>query len=172
MPAVHTLREGADWVQFPAPRQSKNMENKSQELKKVREIEARINRNLYVISMMLTLMTMAIVLTEFFSKGEFPNFNVDIFYLGVLVVYSLHKEIVRLMGKKTFRHHGEYFVYAWVILTGCLYLVNFSTKNYFVSEQSTVLTDLSMLTLEVMFVFAITRIIKILRISYTLKRKR
>jgi hypothetical protein len=148
------------------------MKKEFKELKKVREIEATINRNLYIISMGLTLMTMAIVSTEFFSRGEFPNFNIDIFYLGVLIVYSLHKEIIRLMGKKNFRHHGEYFVYAWVVLTAGLYFVNFATKNYFVSQQSSILTDISMLTLEVMFVFIVTRVMKMLRVSYTIQKRK
>ena len=141
----------------------------------MREIEATINRNLYVLCVVLTFMTMAVVLLGFFSRGEFPNFKIDIFYLGVLLIYSLHKELIRLMGKKNFRHHGEYFVYAWVILTSTLYFVNFITKDYYISsptfQQNTVLSDISLLTLEVMFVFVITRIIKIIRVSYTLKKR-
>ena len=118
---------------------------------------------------------MATILVEFFSRGEFPNFKIDIFYLGVLLIYSAHKELVRLMGKKNFWHHGEYFVYAWVIITIFLYLVNFISKGYYASSalgyQNTVLTDASLLTLQVMVVFIISRVFKIARASFEIRKK-
>ena len=146
------------------------MEKQLKEFKELRDVEALINKNLYLLCTILTLLTMAAILLEFFSRGAFPDFRIDVFYIGILVIYSLHKELIRLMGKKHFHHHGEYFVYAWVFLTVALYLINFFTKGYFTSsssyQQNTVLTDASLLTLEVMGVFIISRAFKLAKILF------
>ncbi len=146
---------------------------KAEELKRIRTIEATISRNLYLLCAILTLLTMVVFSVEFFSRGEFPNLKIDILYIGVLLIYSLHKEMIRLMGKKNFRHHGEYFVYAWIIITASFYLTNFLTKNYFTSgqSQSTILSNMSIITLEVMSVFIITRAFKIIRVAFILKKR-
>ena len=151
------------------------MANQFRELKQIRKVESAINRNLYLLCSILTLLTMAVIFVEFFSRGAFPNFRIDIFYLGVLLIYSAHKELIRLMGKKNFWHHGEYFVYMWVVITIVLYLINFITKGYYTlsatNQQSTVLADTSFLTLEVMGVFIISRALKIARVFLEAKQK-
>jgi hypothetical protein len=151
------------------------MDKNNRQIKELRKVESIINRNLYLLCSALTLLTMIVFLVEFFSRGAFPNFRINIFYLGVLLIYSAHKELIRLMGKKNFWHHGEYFVYSWVAITIVLYLVNFLTKGYYTysptNQQSTVLTDVSLITLQVMGVFILSRAFKIIRVSYELKNK-
>ena len=151
------------------------MDTKIKEIKAIRKAESVINRNLYLLCSILTVLTMATIFVEFFSRGAFPDFKIDFFYLGVLLIYSAHKELVRLMGKKNFWHHGEYFVYIWVAITIALYLINFLTKGYYTfsptNQQNTVLFDTSLLTLEVMGVFIISRALKIFRASFEIKNK-
>ena len=138
------------------------------EIKNLRKIEGRINRNLYAICAVVTILTMTTILVEFFTRGDFMPANIELFYLGVLVIYSLHKELLRLLGKKSVSRQGEYFVYAWIFLTAILYLVNFLMKGYYTNlstgEQLTILKDLSVLTIEVLAVFIFTRSLKILKI--------
>jgi len=77
----------------------------------------------------------------------------------------LHKEFIRWLGEKKSRRQGEYFVYAWVILTTILYAISFFTNNYFgLSKEGYplgTLADVSYTTIEVLGVFVITRIMKI-----------
>jgi hypothetical protein len=148
------------------------MDINNKEIKEIRKFESVINRNLYFFCSLLTLLTMATLLVEFFSRGDFPNFKIDIFYLGVLILYSAHKELIRLLGKKNFWHSGEYFVYAWVAITMGLYVVDFLTKGYYTANQrDTVLMDATLITLEVMAVFIISRLFKLARAVYEIKHK-
>ena len=71
---------------------------------------------------------MVIKLAEFFSRGAFAPTKIELFYLGVLVIYSLHKEMVRWLGERKVERQGECFVYIWVGLTTALYLINFFTN--------------------------------------------
>jgi len=91
--------------------------------------------------------------------------------LGVLVIYSLHKEIVRWLGERKVERQGEYFVYVWVGLTALLYVVNFLSNNYFgfcdSGKPLAVLRETSLLTLQVLAVFIITRALKLLRVILT-----
>jgi len=142
------------------------MANKQPE--EIRKIELKINKNLYLICSVVTVFAMIVILVEFFSRGFFYPARIGIFYLGILVIYSLHKEIIRWMGERTLERQGQYFVYTWIGITLILYAVNFFTRDYFryniYGETSTVLQDVSMLTLQVLAIFIFTRWLKFLRI--------
>ena len=141
--------------------------SKLNQVKHLRKIESRINKNLFVITGIITIIAMAMILMEFFSKGSFFPSNIGIFYLGVLVIYSIHKELLRWLGKRTIERQGEIFVYTWIILTAFLYVINFIYNGEFnVSSNGielTTLRDLSVLTLEVLGIFIFTRCLKILK---------
>jgi len=142
-------------------------ENKKQ-LKELRKVEEKINKHLFTICGAVTIVIMFMILIEFFSRGAFLPANMSLFYLGVLLIYSFHKEIVRWLGKKRTERQGEYFVYGWIVFTTVLYIVNFACKNYFSSsvtgEQLTILRNLSILAVEVLAIFIFTRCLKILKI--------
>jgi len=137
-------------------------------IKKIRDVEAALSRNLYFICAFVTLVTMVMTVIEFFSRGTFFPTHMNLFYLGVLLIYSLHKELVRWLGHKKAEHRGEYFVYAWVLLTTILYIVNFISKDYYVhlaqGAPASSLRDISVLTLETLGVFILTRCLKILQL--------
>jgi len=141
------------------------------QFKHLKEIERVINKNLYKICGMVTIVAMAMALMAFFTRGLFPPANINIFYLSVLIIYSLHKELVRWLGEKEVERQGEYFVYGWVILTTSLYIINFFTKGYFSYPVGgfslTAISDTSLLCLEVLAVFIFTRAFKILKVPLT-----
>lgn len=144
------------------------------EIKQLKKVESSINRHLYIICAVITFLTMAMIVIEFFSKGEFMPARMELFYLGVLLIYSLHKEMIRWLGKRTVDRQGEYFVYAWIFLTATLYFINFLTNRFFTcfpdGGESNVLTNLSVLTVEVLAIFIFTRCLKILK-AYLKKTK-
>lgn len=117
---------------------------------------------------------MVMIVTEFLTRGAFPPVQIGLFYIGVLIIYSLHKEMVRWLGQRKVERQGEYFVYAWIVLTMLLYLINFLSKDYFIysqlGEKMPALRDASTVTLEVLAIFIFTRILKLLRVFLT-KRK-
>jgi len=135
---------------------------------RVRTIETKINRNLFIICGLVTIVVMAMILSQFFTRGAFPPIQITMFYLGVLILYSLHKEIVRWLGQRKIERQGEYFVYSWIILTTLLFAINFFTKEHFnhsiEGEQLNTLRDVSRLTLEVFVIFIFTRTMKMLKI--------
>lgn len=137
-------------------------------LKKLKEIERKINKNLYLICGVITIITMAMMAIEFFSLGAFLSTKIDLFYLGVLLIYSLHKEALRWLGDNKAERQGEYFVYGWIGLTTLLYVVNFLSKDYFsysiYGTPLTVLNEISILTLEVFAIFILTRGSKLIKI--------
>lgn len=113
---------------------------------------------------------------RFFTRGAYPPNDLDLFYIGVLLIYSLHKETVRwIIKKEGGMKRGEYFVYAWLILAAGLYLVNFFTKGYFeispTGQNLHTLREISLTALEVGGVFVFSRIMKIIRV-YFLKKER
>jgi hypothetical protein len=138
-----------------------------EDLQKLKKAESAINKNLYWLSALLTFLSMAVVLVEFFSRGLFPEFNINILYVGILLLYSLHKELLHMLHEKTGKRHGEYFVYGWVILTATLYVINFFTRGYFTNTpNNNVLIETSFLTLEIMAIFILSRATKVLRAYY------
>jgi hypothetical protein len=134
----------------------------------IRKIEQRINKHLYKICSVLTIVVMTMVSAEFFSRGAFPSPKIGVFYFGVLLIYSLHKELLRWLGDKKIERQGEYFVYAWVILSILFYIINFLTKDYFLYSPEGIylstLNEICFITLEVLAVFIITRGSKLLKI--------
>ncbi len=143
------------------------METK-REIHELKTIEEMINRHLYLICATITLFVMIMILVDFFTRGAFSPNRIHFFYIGVLVIYSLHKELLRWLGKREVERQGEYFVYVWIALTTFLYIINFLCKDYFFYTpqgiQNTVLRDTSILTLEVLAIFILTRGLKVLKI--------
>jgi len=140
---------------------------------KVIQIETKINNVLFWICFFITILTIIMVLVEFFTNGEYPPSHIGVFYVGVLAIYSLHKEAIRFLehaspDKK--QKKGEIFVYFWIILTAVLYLINFLTKNSFsytqYGEETRGLMDATYLTLEVGTVFILARILKLVMIKF------
>jgi hypothetical protein len=90
----------------------------------------------------------------------------NFFYLSVVLIYSLHKEIIRWLGEKAAKRQGEYFVYAWILLTTALYVVNFFCHDYYSYSVEGYrigsLRDISLMTMEVLGVFIFTRFLKLL----------
>ncbi len=141
------------------------LNNRFQEL---RGIEAGINKNLFLICSGVTIVAMLMITLEFFTRGAFPPTRMNLFYLGVLIIYSLHKEMVRWLGKRKIERQGEHFVYSWIGLATLFYIINFLTKNYFSysagGEPLATLKELTILTLEVLGIFIFTRCLKILKV--------
>lgn len=141
------------------------------QFQRIKAIEVKINKHLFITCAVVTIVVMVMLLLEFFSRGAFPATQISLFYLGVLLLYSLHKEIVRWLGQRKVERQGEYFVYAWIILTTLLYIVNFFTKNFYSfsaeGEPLDILKKISIITLEVLAIFVLTRILKLLKICFT-----
>ena len=138
-------------------------------LKKIREIELGVNKNLFLICSIITIVAMGMGMIEFFGRGAFPPPGMNILYIGVLFIYSLHKEMLRWLGEKSKQRQGEWFVYSWIILAFLLYIINFLTKDYFsISSKGVPLESLSDITataLEVGFIFILTRLSKVIKIG-------
>ena len=145
----------------------------TQQFQRVKVIEAGINKHLFIICSVVTIAVMAMMLIDFFTRGNLFTVQIAPFYLGVLMIYSLHKEIVRWLGERRAEHQGELFVYAWIGLTTALYIINFVSKNYFsVTVEGLSINTLqstAVLTLEVLAIFILTRFLKILKICLTKK---
>ena len=137
-------------------------------LENLRRVESKINKNLFIISTLVTIVTMAMVAAEFFTCGFFSAVRIEFFYLGVVLIYSLHKEMLRWFGEKKIRRQGEYFVYAWIILTAILFVINFLTNGrlpYLPNcDTAGTLKDATRITLEILVIFIATRCLKLLKI--------
>ena len=145
----------------------------NQRFQHIKTIESGINRHLFIICAIVTIVVMAMTLIDFFTRGNLFTVQIAPFYLGVLVIYSLHKEIVRWLGQREAERQGEAFVYIWIVLTTTLYVINFATKNYFsVTPEGLSINTLqsaTILTLEVLAIFIATRFLKITKICLTKK---
>ena len=141
------------------------IDTSNKKVKEIRKIETAISENLFIISSVVTLATMALMAVDFFSRGSFLPTKIGFFYLTVVLIYSLHKEFIRWLGEKKSIHQGEYFVYAWIILTTALYVINFFSNNYFgYSEEGyavSTLANVAYTTIEVLGIFVVTRVMKI-----------
>lgn len=144
------------------------MREQKKEINKIKVVENQINQKLFIICAFVTLVSMSLLVVEFFSRGKFIPSRINFFYLGILVIYSLHKELIRWLGERKKQRNGEYFVYSWIILTTVLYIINFLNKDYFSYSSEGyplgTLRDISVLTLEVLGIFIITRSFKFLKI--------
>ena len=140
--------------------------------KEFRKAEAAISNNLFLVCAIVTLSTMALTAVDFFARGSFLPTSIGFFYLTVLLIYSLHKEFIRWLGEKRASRHGEYFIYAWVILTTALYVVNFFSNGYYGQSKEgypvPTLANSAYITIEVLAIFVIMRIIKI----YTIVKRK
>ncbi len=134
----------------------------------IKKIETSINRHLFSICAVTTILAMVFILLEFFGRGYFPPSRFGTFYIGVLLIYSAHKEMLRWLGEKEVERQGEWFVYAWIGLTVSLYLINFLTKEYFCfTEKGFSLDSLqqaSQTTLEVVAIFIFARFSKLTKV--------
>jgi len=143
-------------------------------LNKLADREMGINRNLFWICGGLTVLVMFMATIELLSRGRFSTSNISVFYIGVLIIYSFHKEMIRWWGKRKVSRQGEYFVYGWIGLTAFLYFVNFISRDYFIHSvgggELTTLRDVSQISLEVLAIFIITRSFKLVRMV-TQKKK-
>ncbi|MDO8303058.1 MAG: hypothetical protein Q7T18_07445, partial [Sedimentisphaerales bacterium] len=81
----------------------------NQRFQHIKIIEAGINRRLFIICGVVTVIVMAMTLIDFFTRGNLFTVQIAPFYLGVLVIYSLHKEIVRWLGESRPERQGELF---------------------------------------------------------------
>ncbi len=143
--------------------------------KNIQTTEQKISNILFYICLFITLLALGMTLVRFFTRGEFPPTNIGTFYIGILLIYSIHKEALRWIidKKEQKRRPGESFVYIWIIITAFLYLINFISKDYFrfdaSGEELHVLTEATLISLEVGAVFILARTLKLL--SFVFPRK-
>ena len=139
---------------------------KNNQIKSLRKIELSINTNLFIICSIVTVAAMVLMTTDFFTRGSFMPSRMNLFYLAVVFIYSIHKELIRWLGEKKIKRRGEYFVYAWIILTTALYIINFFTHDYYSYSlegyRLGALRDISLLTIEILGVFIVSRVLKLL----------
>jgi len=139
-----------------------------EELKRIRKIELAVNNNLFLICGIITFIAMAMTITQFFTRGAFPHPGLNFFYVGILFIYSIHKEMLRWVEEKKVERQGEWFVYSWIGLTIILFIINFLTKDYFSYSLEgapiEALRDSAATTLEVCAIFILTRLSKAIKI--------
>jgi hypothetical protein len=139
---------------------------KNNQIRSLRKIELSINTNLFIICSIVTVAAMVLMTTDFFTRGSFVPSRMNLFYLAVVFIYSIHKELIRWLGEKKIKRRGEYFVYAWIILTTILYIINFFTHDYYSYSlegyRLGTLRDISLLTIEILGIFIISRVLKLL----------
>ncbi len=139
-----------------------------EKLKKIREIELAISKNLFIICGTITVIAMLMSIIKIFTRGSFPPPGMNIFYIGVLFMYSIHKEMLRWLEEAGLERRGEWFVYSWIGLTVILYIINFLSKGYFSYSAeglpSESLREITFTTLEVCAIFVITRLSKVLKL--------
>lgn len=143
--------------------------NRKREINSVKKVELSISRNLFFICSVITLVVMSMVVIQFFSRGTFPPPGISLFYMGILFIYAVHKEMLRWLGEKSQERKGELFVYSWIILTIILYVVNFLSHNIFYYDEKgspiASLREITFITLEVCAIFILTRFSKILKLT-------
>lgn len=139
---------------------------------KIIKIETNISNILFWICFFVTFLAIFMNLVEFFSRGAFPTSEIGLFYIGVLAIYSLHKEALRFLEhahEQKGQKNGEVFVYFWILMAAALYLLNFLAKGYFSvndgGEKLMALTNISYTALEVGGVFVLARILKLIMIK-------
>jgi len=81
-------------------------------LTKIGRIELVINRNLFLICTIITIIVMAMAAIEFLSRGSFFPSRIGFFYIGVLFIYTAHKEMLRWLEEKGVERQGEIFLYS------------------------------------------------------------
>jgi len=143
-------------------------------LTKIGRIESVINRNLFLICTIITIIVMAMAAIEFLSRGSFFPSRIGFFYIGVLFIYTAHKEMLRWLEEKGVERQGEIFLYSWIGLTTLFYVINFLTKDYYrISLEGKPLecmSEVSIITLEVAAIFFLARLSKVIKIILMKKR--
>ncbi|MBU2564516.1 hypothetical protein KKA23_02975 [Patescibacteria group bacterium] len=134
--------------------------------------ELRINNILFWLCFLITLIAIFMALLSFFSRGVYPPSQIGMFYVGILIIYALHKEAIRFLDKSKIKKgnkKGEFFVYLWIIITAGLYLIDFLTKNYYsiseTGEKLNSIVQISFIALEVGAIFILARILKLIMIK-------
>ncbi len=134
----------------------------------IKQDELRINDTLFYLCVFVTLVAVGVTLFRFFGYGRTGVVSMNAFYIGVIAIYALHKEAMRwiLDGTEVSTHrHGEKFVYFWIIVVAILFLINFVSGGAYPGDrEGAILTDTSLMALEVGAFFLIARIAKIARI--------
>lgn len=151
-----------------APKMSPKLQMRREQLRELILTEEKINKNLFLVASSVTAVAMAMVVLAFFTRGFFPSGKMNMFYLGVVIIYSFHKELIRWLGDEKVGRQGEYFVYAWIGLTTIFYILDFLTKGYFsvssAGEPLETIRESAALTIEVFIIFIITRGLKLLKV--------
>ncbi len=141
----------------------------------IRRVESIINRNLFITCTIITLIVMAMIIIEFFSRGSFFPSRIGFFYVGVLFIYSAHKEMLRWLDEKKADRRGETFIYSWIGLTVLFYVINFITKDYYSvslgGKPLGCISEVSTITLEVTGIFLLARLSKVIKIILLKKGK-
>ena len=136
-------------------------------LSEVRKVERSVSRNLFLICVAITVIVMLMIVAEFFSRGSFLPSRIGFFYIGVLFIYSIHKELLRWLEEKGADRRGEYFLYSWIGLTTLLYIINFLSKDSFSmsleGKPTECISEVSIITLEVAAIFLVTRVSKVVK---------
>jgi hypothetical protein len=142
------------------------------------KIETKISNILFWLCFLITIMAITMYLIEFFSRGGFPSSRIGLFYVGVLAIYSFHKEAIRFLEHARSTRsskQGEFFVYIWILLTAGLFLLDFLCKNYYSinnnGEALMALTNIAYTAIEVGAVFVIARILKLIMIKFFYKHE-
>ncbi len=142
---------------------------------KIRKVEHAVSKNLFLICVVITVIIMLMVTIEFFSRGAFLPSRIGFFYIGVLFIYSIHKEMLRWLEEKGEDRQGEYFLYSWIGLATLFYVINFITKDYFrfslEGKPNECISEISIITLEVAGIFIVTRMSKIIK-TILMKREK
>lgn len=137
---------------------------KIERLNELRATEKRLNNHLFLVSAIVTGITMAMMTLAFLSRGAFPSVEMSVFYLGVVIVYSFHNELVRWLGEDKIIRQGEYFVYGWIGLTVAFYTLDFLTNGYFSTASDgrhlDTIKESAALTFKVLIIFLLTRGLK------------
>lgn len=141
-------------------------------------VEHTISDTLYRICIIVTGIAMVMALLRFFTRGVFPPDEINVFYVGIFALYSIHKEVLHwILDGEDMRNRrkSENFLYAWILLVAILYLVNFLTRDWFTTAPGggrlTVLSEVAFITLEVGAIFLASRIVKVARIVVQEKAK-
>ena len=146
------------------------MEHIRRDHQEAHAVERQINDTLYTICLAVTYAAIGMSLVRFFSRGVFVSDEINLFYFGVLSLYSLHKEAMHWLMEKeesVNRRKGEYFVFLWLGIALALYIINFVTNGYFVmsthGEELHTLKEVAFTALEVGAIFVASRFLKIMR---------
>ncbi len=146
----------------------------SENLISIRKVESIINRNLFWTCIVITIIVMSMLTVEFFSRGAFLPSRIGFFYIGVLLIYAAHKEMLRWLEEKATERQGELFLYSWIGLATLFYVINFITKDYFSmsldGKPLGCLSQVAIITLQVAIIFLLARLSKVIKIILMKKR--